>query len=164
MADADVAVSVKHSLIGENTVRCNQILDQLRIHRATRNGSLGGSEMNACEKRQQEDCDPAHTHVRLSWSRVPDDPGSRGEAAVSPEKVQELEQRQPQNGEVVSIDPLEQMNTRPFELIGTDARQHSAPGGIEIAVKKWSGKRTECQARGVDGVKEDIFALHQRYG
>ena len=63
MADADMAVGVEHALIGEDAVRRNEILDQLSIDRAARGRSLGEGEVNARQKRQQEDRDPAHERV-----------------------------------------------------------------------------------------------------
>jgi hypothetical protein len=58
-----MAVGVEHALIGEDAVRRDQILDQLSIDRAARDRSLGGREVNARQKCQQEDYGPAHEHV-----------------------------------------------------------------------------------------------------
>jgi hypothetical protein len=39
---------------------------------------------------------------------------------LASQKRKQRQQRQTENGEMIAIDPLEQMNPQPFELIGAD--------------------------------------------
>ena len=45
-------------------------------------------------------------------------------------------QRQTQDGEIVAVDPLEQLNARAFHLIAADARRCAPPDGIKIKIEK----------------------------
>ena len=58
--------------------------------------------------------------------------------------------RQTENGEMVALDALEQMNAELFELIGADTFEHRRAGRVEIGVEKVVRQASHGQACGID--------------
>ena len=57
---------------------------------------------------------------------------SQREQMLATQKAEQGQERQAQNGEVIALDPLEQMHAQAFELIGADALGHGFPRFVQI--------------------------------
>ncbi len=75
---------------------------------------------------------------------------------------QQRQQRQAEDGEIVALDPLEQMDADAFELIAADAGQRGVARHVEIVVEKAVGKIAHGQPRGIDAFEQHFAVAHQR--
>ena len=58
--------------------------------------------------------------------------GSAFDDALAPERIEERDERKPENGEIVAVDLLEQLHAERFKLIGPDRAQDFVSGGGEV--------------------------------
>src|SRR5664280_1599942 len=81
---------------------------------------------------------------------------------VLPQIIEQWQQRQAENGEIVAVDALEQMNADAFELIAADARQSGVPRHVEIILEKAVRNIAHGQPRAVDATEQHGAVAHQR--
>jgi hypothetical protein len=65
----------------------------------------------------------------------------KSQAAEAAQGGEKRKEREPQNGRMIPLDRLEEMNPEPFELVNADAFQHIGPGKVEIEVDCFLGQR-----------------------
>src|SRR6266550_9377360 len=61
------------------------------------------------------------------------------------QKAQQLEKRQPENGEMVAFHPLKQLNAHAFEPIGTDRAEQRVAFDRDVMVEKGLAERAHRQ-------------------
>ncbi len=65
---------------------------------------------------------------------------------------------------MIALDPLEQMHSQPFELIGADTRGHGFPGLIKIKPDFISAEQSHRHPRHRDRLKRDLAIERNRNG
>ena len=63
--------------------------------------------------------------------------GSALDRALAPQGVEQRQQGKAQDGKIIAVDFLEQLDAESFELIGADGAQHLLAGGSEIAADEF---------------------------
>src|SRR5512137_1302161 len=67
--------------------------------------------------------------------------------ALAPERVEQRQERKAENGEIVAVDLVEQLDPDPFELIGPDTAQDLFAGRREIAADEFRRQLAHAQCR-----------------
>src|ERR1043165_3262851 len=67
--------------------------------------------------------------------------------------TQQRQQRQAENGEMIALDGVKQMNSCSFQLISPDAAGHGRPRGVEIGLQELLRKVPHNQSRNGDMAK-----------
>ena len=79
-------------------------------------------------------------------------------------KNPDRKQRQAQHGEIIAVDRLKQLHTKPFELVRAHALGGGGTGRIEIAIRETHPRRSHRQPRGTDVFEQHRCILHEGNG
>src|SRR5579863_7435312 len=77
------------------------------------------------------------------------------------QEIERRNQRQPEDGEIIAIHPLEQLTAKTFQLICADAGGRRFADGIKIKIDERVGECAHGQARGVDMLEQYRTVLHK---
>src|SRR4029077_14692765 len=69
------------------------------------------------------------------------------DGAFAPERIEQRQQRKAEDGEIVAVDLLEQLNSETFDLIGPDRAENLFTGSGEIAADELRGELAHDQCR-----------------
>ena len=89
---------------------------------------------------------------------------SGNETALRAQGSEHGQKRQAENGEMVTVDALEQMHAESFELIGTDTGRDRLPRLIQIAFNLAVGERPHRHSGDTDVAKHYLAVARHRNG
>src|ERR1700722_15909446 len=81
------------------------------------------------------------------------------QTSVAAKKTQRRQQRQAEHGEIVAVEPFEQLNAKTFELISADARRRGIADDLEIVVEELVRNRPHGQAGDADMFEQHYTIL-----
>src|SRR5258706_16310327 len=85
-------------------------------------------------------------------------PASYQQHAAAAQKIEQLQERQSENGEMVADPPLEQLHATTFEAVGADRAEQRVAFGGDVPVEKSLAERAHRHFRGARRVPELFVA------
>ena len=82
------------------------------------------------------------------------------DVAVAAQEIEQRQQRQAEYGEVVALDPREELHAEPFEPIGADRAEDVRAGRIEIGVEERVAEIAHVEGGAVDDMPQPLAAAH----
>jgi hypothetical protein len=86
------------------------------------------------------------------------------EESAPAQKGEKRQERKPENGEVISLDALEQMDPQSLQLIGTNAGQGLRSSRIEIGLDELIGHAPHGETRGLHTCEQHVLARRYNNG
>src|SRR6476646_7230546 len=86
------------------------------------------------------------------------------DGAFAPERIEQRQQRKAENGEIVAVDLLEQLNSKPLDLVSPNRAQHLFSGGGKVSADDLRRELTHDERRSLSIGPDGLALGRERNG